>query len=578
MHWKITFCLTVISCLGVSASLRSQYRVRNDSLRQATLQLHREAPDQPFTLRSKANRQTSPPFQTSTSNFWSVQVNVDSTGRNILGDAANEPSIAIDPTNPSRMAIGWRQFDTIASNFRQAGVAYSINGGRTWKSNGVLEPGIFRSDPVLRSDAEGNFYYNSLTMQANEYSCVVFKSSNAGMSWDSAREARGGDKQWMAIDQTNGRGRGNIYAFWTAHYSSCEPYQSSRSTDHGRNFEECEDILGNPFWGTIAVGPVGEVYAAGRSSLIDTSIVVARSMTASDSSRRFLFNGYSEVNLDGNPVGFISASPNPRGLLGQTWIAVDHSAGTTRGYVYVLSTVKRKSLNDFSDVMISRSTDGGSTWSTAVRVNDDTSTAAWQWFGTMSVAPNGRIDAVWLDTRDNPGTFRSSLYYSSSTDAGVTWSKNQRLSPEFDPHLGWPQQEKMGDYFDMVSDDEGASVAWAGTFNGEQDVYFGRITYSPQVRVREEIDHHPTQLSLKHVFPHPLSHRSTITIHLPSPSRTRLTLFDALGRNVRTILDEERESGEHLITLDALNLQNGIYLLRLEAGKDVAVKTVVVVR
>ena len=53
----------------------------------------------------------------------SVQVNVDSGGMNVLGDAANEPSIAIDPTQRGRIAIGWRQFDNIASNFRQAGRA-----------------------------------------------------------------------------------------------------------------------------------------------------------------------------------------------------------------------------------------------------------------------------------------------------------------------------------------------------------------------------------------------------------------------------------------------------------------------
>src|SRR5262249_26229795 len=41
----------------------------------------------------------------------SVQVNVDANGLNIPGDAANEPSLVIDPTNPLRMTIGWRQFD-----------------------------------------------------------------------------------------------------------------------------------------------------------------------------------------------------------------------------------------------------------------------------------------------------------------------------------------------------------------------------------------------------------------------------------------------------------------------------------
>ena len=55
----------------------------------------------------------------------SYQVNVNAAGQNIPGDAANEPSICIDPTNPNRMAVGWRQFDTTNSNFRQSGVAYT---------------------------------------------------------------------------------------------------------------------------------------------------------------------------------------------------------------------------------------------------------------------------------------------------------------------------------------------------------------------------------------------------------------------------------------------------------------------
>ena len=48
--------------------------------------------------------------------FTSYQVNVNGQGNNILGDAANEPSFCIDVTNPSRMAVGWRQFDSVSSN------------------------------------------------------------------------------------------------------------------------------------------------------------------------------------------------------------------------------------------------------------------------------------------------------------------------------------------------------------------------------------------------------------------------------------------------------------------------------
>src|SRR5712664_1071924 len=76
----------------------------------------------------------------------SYQVNVNAAGQNIGGDAANEPSMCIDPTNPNRMAVGWRQFDTTNSNFRQSGVAYTTNGGLNWTFPGSLEPGAFRSD------------------------------------------------------------------------------------------------------------------------------------------------------------------------------------------------------------------------------------------------------------------------------------------------------------------------------------------------------------------------------------------------------------------------------------------------
>src|ERR1041385_7388641 len=103
-------------------------------------------------------RGASPPSSVSTAFGISYQVNVDTNGQNIVGDAANEPSLCLDPNNPKRIAIGWRQFDTTNSSFRQSGVSYTTNGGLTWTFPGNLDPGIFRSDPVLASDAYGVFY------------------------------------------------------------------------------------------------------------------------------------------------------------------------------------------------------------------------------------------------------------------------------------------------------------------------------------------------------------------------------------------------------------------------------------
>src|SRR5260370_41090175 len=95
----------------------------------------------------------------STSYGISFQVNVNAAGQNIAGDAANEPSMCIDPANPNRMAVGWRQFDSTNSSFRQGGVAYTTNGGLNWTFPGNLEAGAFRSHPGPVAAASGAFFF-----------------------------------------------------------------------------------------------------------------------------------------------------------------------------------------------------------------------------------------------------------------------------------------------------------------------------------------------------------------------------------------------------------------------------------
>ena len=90
-----------------------------------------ERPDDPY-MPPAENGNAGSSANVTFGGFVSVQVNVNGLGNNVIGDAANEPSIAVDPTAANRIAIGWRQFDTIRSNFRQAGHSFSRDGGRSW--------------------------------------------------------------------------------------------------------------------------------------------------------------------------------------------------------------------------------------------------------------------------------------------------------------------------------------------------------------------------------------------------------------------------------------------------------------
>jgi len=271
--------------------------------------------------------------------------------------------------------------------------------------------------------------------------------------------------------------------------------------------------------------------------------------------------------LGGNPLAFEADSPNPMGLLGQVWVATDHSERPSRGNVYLLASVRPTAISDPLDVMFSRSTDGGQTWSDPIRINDDPGLDAWQWFGTMSVAPNGRIDVIWLDTRDNPGSFNSSLYFAMSEDGGITWSENERLSDSFNPHLGWPpQQDKMGDYFHMISDDEGAHLAWAGTFNGEQDVYYGRILVPTLVGTAEVGKNQSGELLQN--YPNPFRTLTTLGYSVNKQGRIQLKIVNRLGQTIRVLVDEEKPAGAYSVLWDGKEdagtaVSGGIYFYTL---------------
>ncbi len=522
--------------------------------------LHHESPDQKYLAPQAVTVKTLPAPRLKSTGFFTSQVNVDANGDNIIGDAANEPSIAVDPTNPNKMVIGWRQFDNVNSNFRQAGYGYSTNGGQNWTFPGVIDPLIFRSDPVLDFDVAGNFYYNSLTNSTGAYTCKVYKSINGGASWDLGTDAQGGDKQWMAIDRTNGPGNGNIYSSWTSYFSSCQPGFFTRSANAGTSFEDCVTVDGDPYWGTMAVGPDGELYIAGAGSF--DGVTVSKSTNAQTPGSTITWDHSTGVDMDGYVTG---QSPiNPVGILGQISIDVDRSNGPGRGNVYVLASLVRISVTDPADVMFAKSTDGGLTFSPPKRINTDVSIENYQWFGTMSVAPNGRIDVIWLDTRDgNTGSFLSALYYCYSSDQGETWSINKKLSDLFDPSVGYPQQLKMGDYFDMVSDDAGAHLAWANTLNGEQDVYYSYIT--PQITgMNETTDNH--DLSSLTCYPNPFMVQTTVKYKIPGDCAVKLVICNIYGQEIRTLVDKNQAAGTYTVNFSDENLPSGFYLCRLSAG------------
>jgi len=489
--------------------------------------------------------------------YTSIQVNVNTFGNDVVNDAANEPSLVVSPFDHNQMVVGWRQFNNIASNFREAGFGYTSNAGATWTA-GKIQAGTFRSDPVLGVDSNGNIQYNSLN---GSLQVTIFSSATGGSSWNAGVFAYGGDKQWMAIDPA----MNNFYQAWSIASNPYAPNTFDKSINSGASFMAPSQIPDAPIWGTLDVDLDNNLYLVGWASSGGnlTNIAVSRSINAKNQDASVPTFTTTPVNLG----GFLNTGgPNPAGLLGQLWIGIDKSNGPRRGWVYVLSSVETPT--DPMDIHFIRSTDGGATWSAPVRVNNDTpGNRAFQWFGTMSVAPNGRIDAVWNDTRGSADSTISALYYSSSSDGGTTWSPNVQVTPTWSSVIGWPNQQKIGDYYDTSSDDTGVDVAYAATFNGGQDVYYLRI---PASLVGVGTPQSSATLRLEN-SPNPFAGATTIRFDAPTTgAQVRVEVFDLAGHRVATLVDGFRigsqtaqwDGRRH----DGTQVPPGVYMVRANAG------------
>ncbi|MEM6646945.1 MAG: choice-of-anchor D domain-containing protein [Bacteroidota bacterium] len=88
----------------------------------------------------------------------------------------------------------------------------------------------------------------------------------------------------------------------------------------------------------------------------------------------------------------------------------------------------------------------------------------------------------------------------------------------------------------------------------------------------------PTSYTLDQNYPNPFNPVTAIRFGLPEAAHVRLTVHDALGRRVRTLVDETRPAGRHTVTLNAADLPSGTYLYRISAGSYEATRTLTLLK
>ncbi len=138
---------------------------------------------------------------------------------------------------------------------------------------------------------------------------------------------------------------------------------------------------------------------------------------------------------------------------------------------------------------------------------------------------------------------------------------------------------------DSLSDSTKAQLVFAEAIAADSSIMMlpfefinGGISISPSVSVKETPKISPIKFELYQNYPNPFNPTTTIQFDIPKASFVTLKVYNILGREVATLVNEKREAGRYEAKFKASTLSSGVYFYRLQAGDYVSTKKFVLIK
>jgi hypothetical protein len=388
-------------------------------------------------------------------------VNVSAT----LGNQA-ESFVNVNPTNTNNLVAFSNYPLGGASIFR----AYSTDGGVNW-TRGTVATGVACCDGQAAWDAFGNLFLVYINNNVNQINVIL--STDGGVTFSAPVTAGTG-----SIDQPSiAVGNGSVWVDWNQNGSMVARGAPVTGLGTWGPFSALQTIpSANGSFGGIGVGPGpngGKV------------IVTYQNPYGNEGPSTI----YANVDADGlGPGGFgarVTVSPtnvggfdyipaqSERSIDAEAGVVWDATGGPFNNRIYLVYTDETVNENNDTDILMRTSTDDGATWSAPVRVNDDATTRS-QFLPYVALDPATGVVAVGFhDCRNDDGVSGTNhipnddaeYYGTFSTDGGVTWAPNMRLSGGFSNATDSNNGIDYGDYVGLSALMGKFYTVWADNAN-----------------------------------------------------------------------------------------------------------------
>lgn len=497
----------------------------------------------------------------------SAQTNIDISNSAYFD---GEPFMAVNPADAQNIVVAWMGISGLKVTIK---TICSFDGGLTWGNVNTLPHfGTYwgAADPAMCFESDGTVYlayidFTTVTPQGG--AIYVANSTNGGVSWstpvmafdmneDPGKAAI--DRPWMVIDNSAASTSGNLYlttkpAYWIP--APNRPYLK-RSTDGGQTWDNYRYVDSTGFLvGNLIQEPMP-----------------APAVTA-DGLLKICYPSY-----------LASQSPWPRLLLATSANAGDGfdydimyqnvfyapDTNLKQGYHLAASPADPMKMafcfvdapNGDADIYCITTSDGGSTWTVPVRVNDDAvGNGVLQDLSWCSYDALGKLCVTWRDRRNAPSTgfFQPNDFYAAvSTDNGQSFQANLKLSTvtaDFDSIL----IEKGNDFMGCAFMNDTIYAVWGDTRSGNLEIYFSKCsvhaTSAPEASVisKEEIFN---------LFPVPANDELKIKWNIVPEGDMKYFIEDMQGKVIKSF-DGNAEK------LDVSGIPDGNYIFEVKTDEKV---------
>ena len=88
----------------------------------------------------------------------------------------------------------------------------------------------------------------------------------------------------------------------------------------------------------------------------------------------------------------------------------------------------------------------------------------------------------------------------------------------------------------------------------------------------------PIEFSLQQNYPNPFNPSTTIKYSIPEKSYVTLKIYDILGAEIKTLINEGKRAGIYELNWNAINLPSGVYFYQLKAGSYIGTKKMILMK